>query len=338
MQCVGVVDFLTYLKLQRAGFHFYRLPLSSFLALFPFRPVTLITPYRSPAKHLTYWYRPHTSATRLPILFVHGIGIGLYPYTNFLSDLNAHVNAKDDKDDGQVGILAVELMPISFRITHAALGKDDMCAELHQIVAAHSYDHFVLVSHSYGSVISTHILSNACLRPMVASALLIDPVSFLLHMPDVAYNFTARKPQRANEWQLWYFASKDPGVAHSLGRRFFWGENVMWKEDAEDLIKEGRRVTVSLGGRDLIVNTEAVGGYLADSGTVRAEGTGKGSGHAKEKEICVNGKEDAWKDKEWKGDGLEVLWFDHLDHAQVFDTKATRARLVKVVWKYCEIA
>ena len=50
---------------------------------------------------------------------------------------------------------------------------------------------------------------------------------------------------------------------------------------------------MSLGGRDLIVNTEAVGRYLADSGTVRAEGTGKGSGHAKEKEIYTNGKEDA---------------------------------------------
>jgi hypothetical protein len=140
MQCVGVVDFLTYLKLQRAGFHFYRLPLSNFLTLFPFRPVTLTTPYRSPAKHLTYWYRPHTSTTRLPILFIHGIGIGLYPYTNFLSDLTAHVDDKADKGDGRVGILAVEIMPISFRITHAALGKDDMCAELHQIVAAHGYD------------------------------------------------------------------------------------------------------------------------------------------------------------------------------------------------------
>lgn len=338
MQCVGVVDFLAYLKLQRAGFHFCRLPLSSFLSLFPFRPVSLITPYRSPAKHLTYWYRPHTSATRLPILFIHGIGIGLYPYTNFLADVNAQVDDKVDKDDGQVGILAVEIMPISFRITYAALGKDDMCAEIHQIVAAHGYDRFVLISHSYGSVISTHILSNTSLRPMVASALLVDPVCFLLHLPDVAYNFTARKPRRANEWQLWYFASRDPGVAHSLGRRFFWSENVMWKEDAKDLVKDGRRVTVSLSGRDLIVNTEAVGRYLADGATAKAEGNDMGSERRKEKGFGPSDTKDAWKDAEWEGNGLEILWFDHLDHAQVFDTKATRGRLIKVVRKYCEIA
>ena len=99
---------------------------------------------------------------------------------------------------------------------------------------------------------------------MVSSTLFIDPVSFLLHTPDVAYNFTVRKPRRANEWQLWYFASKDPGVAHTLGRRFFWSENVMWKEDVEDLVREGKQVAVSLGGRDLIVNTAAVRRYLAD--------------------------------------------------------------------------
>ena len=332
---MAVVDFLTYLKLRRAGFHFHRLPLSSALTLFPFRPVALTTTYRSPAKHLTYWYRSHASRARLPVLFIHGIGIGLYPYTNFLSEINAHV---DDKADGQVGILAVEIMPISFRITHASLCMDDICTELHQIIAAHGYDRFVLISHSYGSVISTHLLSNAVLRPMVASALLIDPVCFMLHLPDIAYNFTVRKPQRANEWQLWYFASMDPGVAHSLGRRFFWREKVMWKEDLEDLIKDGRRVTVSLGGRDLIVNTEAVGRHLADSATVEAEWTCIGSEHVNGKGACAMRKRASWKDKEWKGHGLEVLWFDHLDHAQVFDTKATRARLVKVVRKYCEIA
>lgn len=337
MQCVGFVDFLAYAKLQRAGFRFYRLPLSGFFTLFPFRLVSLTTSYRSPTKHLTYWYRPHTSTTRLPILFIHGIGIGLYPYTKFLAEVNAHSNDEADQDDGQVGILAVEIMSISFRITQAALGKDDMCAELRQILASHGYERFVLVAHSYGSIISTHILSNASLRPMVASALLIDPVNFLLHMPDVAYNFTVRKPQRANEWQLWYFASKDPGVAHSLGRRFFWSENIMWKEDAENLLESGKRVTVSLGGRDLIVNTEDVGRHLTGSATAKCEGSCFKSNHVADEKTCRRGKEDAWKDEEWRGDGLELLWFDHLDHAQVFDKKATRARLIQVVRQYCRM-
>lgn len=335
-QCVGVVDFLAYLKLQRSGFYFHRLPLSCFWKVFPFRPVSILTHYRSPAKHLSYWYRPHTSAKRLPVLFVHGIGIGLYPYINFLSEINSPHDGDTEHDDSQIGILAIEIMPISFRITHSALDKDEMCTEIGQIIAKHNYDRFALVSHSYGSVISAFILGDQFLRPKVASTLLVDPVSFLLHTPDVAYNFTTRQPRRANEWQLWYFASRDPGVAHALGRRFFWSQKVIWHNDVGDLINEGMHITVSLGGKDLIVNTEAVGRYLTDSRATKAGQAGVRN--RQEDESCTSAhlKEDAWKHMEWKGKGLEVLWFEHLDHGQVFDRKTTMARLVEVVQKYCE--
>lgn len=155
-------------------------------------------------------------------------------------------------------------------------------------------------------------------------------MTFLLHTPDVAYNFTARQPQRANEWQLWYFASRDPGVAHALGRCFFWSQKIMWKRDVEGFVDDGGRLTVSLGEKDLIVNTEAVGRYLTHSGATKIKGKGR--------VVCasVSPRGDAWKDKEWLGNGLEVLWFRDLDHGQVFDGKFTRARLVEVVQGYCK--
>ena len=80
------------------------------------------------------------------------------------------------------------------------------------------------------------------------------------------------------------------GVSHTLSRRFFWSENILWKEDIQR-----RRVTVVLGGKDLIVDTEVVGKYLtgADNGSWE---TG------------------SWKEGIWKGDGLDVLWFRELDH------------------------
>ncbi|KAG9499675.1 hypothetical protein J7337_008134 [Fusarium musae] len=81
-----------------------------------------LTWYMSPAKRLTYWHRPHTSKTRLPILFIHGIGVGLYPYVNFLAELNAAGSA-----DGDVGIIAVEILSVSSRITGPAMLKEEMC-------------------------------------------------------------------------------------------------------------------------------------------------------------------------------------------------------------------
>jgi hypothetical protein len=184
--------------------------------------------------------------------------------------------------------------------------------------------------HSYGSVIATHLLHTPQIAEKIESMLFIDPVTFLLHLPDVAYNFVrlsismpvngdscptkqiCRKPVRANEHQLYYFASKDMGVSHTLSRRFFWSENILWKEDIRD-----HRATVVLGGRDLIVNTEAVRTYLTADEAAKPD--------------LSHQKEGAWK-----GDGLDVLWFPELDHAQVFDKKSTRLRLVNIVRSYCE--
>jgi hypothetical protein len=153
-QCVGFVDFLTYMKLLYHGFHFHRLSLTRFFTLFPFRPQTILTKHRSPAKHTTYWHRPHTSSTKLPVVFIHGIGIGLYPYTNFLSELNSTAGIESDDPNDQVGIIAIELMPVSFRITHSALGRAELCYEIDQILHKEFLPNqkFVLVSHSYGTV------------------------------------------------------------------------------------------------------------------------------------------------------------------------------------------
>ncbi|CAK4030543.1 Hypothetical predicted protein [Lecanosticta acicola] len=316
---VGIVDLITYVRMWFYGYQFYRQSLSDFLTLFPFRPIALTARHRSPAKHLTYWLRPHTSKKRLPIVFIHGIGIGLYPYVDFLHDLQSQ-----DHQDGQVGILALELMPICFRITHPMPSKDNLCAEILQILRYHNITSFVLATHSYGSVITTHMLSNPTLQPKISSILLIDPVTFLLHTPDVAYNFTTRKPKEANEWQLWYFASKDPGVAHTLGRHFHWAQNALWlEEELVPLVRQGLRVTVILSGRDLIVDAEAVGRHLASGASKAGRGT------------MSDDRSDGWKNEPWQGEGLELLWFEDTDHAQVFDSKTKRKRLLHVVARYC---
>ncbi|PBP20046.1 transcription initiation protein spt5 [Diplocarpon rosae] len=364
--CVGFVDFLAYLKLLYHGFHFHRTALSRFFTLFPFRPQSLFTTYHSPAKHTTYWHRPHKSSTKLPIVFIHGIGIGLYPYTNFLDQLNS-INAVEPTDpDGQVGIIAIEVMPVSFRITHAALTKSEMCSEIEQILLKHLTpgQKCVLVSHSYGSVVTTHLLHTPSTAAMIGPVVLIDPVTVLLHLPDVAYNFVRRKPRKANEHQLYYFASMDMGVSHTLGRQFFWNQNVLWKQDLE-----GRRVTVSLSGKDLIVDTEAVGRYLSKDSVVpnyRANPSGNGGrvlidfeGRVDTQEPtmrvgggdCQENKEtrgcskngsseleldqEEWKSRPWRGTGIDILWFKDLDHAQVFDAHATRQKIIDAISVYC---
>lgn len=141
-----VVDTAASLRLWCHSFKFYRPPFLQCLTVFPLRPLTLFSSHSSSGQRLTYWHRPHTSKTRLPILFIHGIGIGLYPYINFLADLNAGDN--EDAPDGEVGIIAIEVMSISSRITAEAMTKEEMSKEIQHILEGHGWQRVVLVSHS----------------------------------------------------------------------------------------------------------------------------------------------------------------------------------------------
>lgn len=42
---------------------------------------------------------------------------------------------------------------------------------------------------SYGSVVATHLLRSSKITQNIGPVLFVDPISFLLHLPDVAYNF-----------------------------------------------------------------------------------------------------------------------------------------------------
>ncbi|KAK4172081.1 hypothetical protein QBC36DRAFT_338695 [Triangularia setosa] len=270
-------------------------------------------PFPSSSTHLSYYLRPHTSPTHRPLIFLHGIGIGLYPYPPFLLSLPS-----------DIGILILENLPYSARLTSPPLSKSLFLSEL-TFILSHlppCWGEFTLATHSYGSVLATHILSDdGGLSNRAAGLVLIDPVTILLHLPDVAYNFTRRPPQKANEWQLWYFASMDLGVGEGLGRHFFWRENILWKEDL--VKKRGRRVAVVLSGRDLIVDTGTVAKYLA----------------------CEEGDWTESQDDRWgtvgemkkikTGDGIEILWFPELDHAQVFEQETDYKVVGEVVRRFC---
>ncbi|KAJ4163608.1 hypothetical protein LMH87_005327 [Akanthomyces muscarius] len=332
---IALVDGVTHAFLRAHGFRFYgRSSAAEVRATFPPRPQELFSTYKSPAPALGYWYygpnsqqqqqhqnaKPRTRASaaaeqkqgqQLPVVFFHGIGVGLLTYLRFLFDLVKAANAQSAQDGPGVRIIAVEMLPVSFRLTSPPLDKRAFLAAFASILDAHGWDEFAIVSHSYGSVPTTHILTadgeHTALSRRVEAATLVDPVTIMLQLPHVAYNFTRRRPRTAAEWQLWYFASADVGVATVLGRHFHWRQNIIWKEDL--LRRPGggghRRVTVSLAAKDIIVNAPAVAEYLQEPEDDAAEG----------------GQESR----------VGVLWFPELDHAQVFDTPSDYNKIIKCV-------
>ena len=318
-QCISVVDVLTCAYLSFFRFQWYHTSLKKSLALMPPRPYVLLASNRSLAADTSYWYLPHTSKTEAPVLFLHGIGVGLYPYMEFLKELNEG----RPHGDGDVGIIAIEILPVSSRITSTALRKEAMCSQIWTILDHHGFKEFVLASHSYGSVITTHILRTPDLANRVASVILVDPISILLHQPDVAYNFTVRKPRLASEWLLWYFGSKDLGVAHTLSRTFFWSENILWKEDLS-----GHRATVFLSAKDAVINAPQVYDYLVG---------GRGGGGDTARHTLNVEKPIAAEYARNEGDRLNLVWCDGLNHGQVFDFPAWRRRLKDTMLKEAQL-
>jgi hypothetical protein len=290
-----VIDTITATFLWWSGFKHY----SSSMPVFPPRPQTMLS-NRSPAIRLSYWHRPvnPTAQTRRasfpPLLFLHGIGIGLLPYVPLLIGY-----AKKHPD---TPIIVPEILSISSRITQPPLSHEDFQSALKSILEHHKIHEYSLTAHSYGTSLAAGIIrttnshkhcddssSDASssvsadslssdslisppksphpskLLPAPSSVVLLDPIPILLHLPSVARNFLCRPPKRANEHELYYFACTDPGVAHSLARHFFWTHNILWKEDLAqvgDSYDPKPRVAVVLSGDDIIVNAPAVWTYL----------------------------------------------------------------------------
>ncbi|KAK8131920.1 hypothetical protein PG999_000093 [Apiospora kogelbergensis] len=366
---ISIVDAATHVQLAWRGFEYHSLPVSKFAHVLPPRMQSFFASKRSASPELSYWVRPHTAGPdKRPIVFLHGIGVGLWTYADFLGSVGR--SDASDGDEGQVGIIALEIMPVSFRLTEAPLGKLDFLDEMARVLAAHpGWEQFVLITHSYGSALATHMLHSEEFSDRIDAAVLVDPVTILLHMPDVAYNFTRRRPRGANEWQLWYFASTDPGTAHALGRHFHWKQNIIWKEELVTKgkkKKEGtgrlsgtemngnghgaaaaavsrnparsqrRNVAVCLAGRDLIVDTLSVARYLAgNEDWLPWFGGDRSDDRVEEVDGVLDDVQRSAGYDHLEKDGIELLWFDGLDHAQVFDDRKHYDKLKAVIHRYC---
>jgi hypothetical protein len=329
---IMLADTVTLVLLRTKGFSYHRRPFWKAAAVFPPRPAAFFTRHVSVTPSISYFLREHTSPTRLPVVYIHGIGIGLLPTVKFLEELDHDLN-DGHSDADQAGILVLEVLQISSRLTESMPRRAEFVAQLTSIINHHfGRGRFVLGAHSYGTTLSANILCDEHLSARVSASLLVDPVSFMLHMPDVAYNFTCRPPVRANEWLLWYFASKDPQIAHTLGRHFFWTENILWRDQIDRLIeKHGMRLTASLSSDDLIVGAKAVRAYLEGDRAV----DGKGQGQHRMNFQPNTSRNDPRPEQAWRGRGLETLWWEGRDHGDVYDSREDRAQLTKILVEYC---
>lgn len=141
-------------------------------------------------------------------------------------------------------------------------------------------------------------------------------------------------------WQLWYFASRDADIAHTLFRSFFWAEGGLWREDVDEWVSGGRSAAVVLGGKDQIVPAEAIRRYLTGEARSVAHWVEPSEAEAEaetEARLMVGGygsTSQASPTRIYPRGKLEVLFNPVLDHAVIFDEAQWTVPLIEVVRRY----
>ncbi|KAG2186217.1 hypothetical protein INT43_002655, partial [Umbelopsis isabellina] len=180
----------------------------------------------APGGLIVHWHRPATKKTNeAPIFFIHGIAAGLMCYNRFINQLIK--NCGDHR-----GLVFLEMPYVSMHINQRIPTTQVLVKEVQKILAVHGYEKAIFMGHSLGSCVVNWIVQD--IPQHVAGVTLIDPVIYLLHYSDLAYNFVHRTPTTPNELLINFFAAQELYTAFYIARRFDWNSNMMFVGRRDD--------------------------------------------------------------------------------------------------------
>ena len=188
-----------------------------------------------------------TDAAHRPIVFYHGVGVGLIGYAPMIFTLEAATRNRP--------FFLVELPYVSMRLWET-LPTPFETAELTCVMLnRHGFSKACFVGHSFGSISVTWVIK---MQPhIVRSAVLLDPVALLLCFPKVAYNFVYKPLDLWNPmaWIL-QFCSTELGMARVFYRHFWWYLNTLWVDELPP------HCTVVLSAEDALVPSGRIKRHL----------------------------------------------------------------------------
>lgn len=218
-------------------------------------------PPREGVLQLNYWlYEPTTpSRTRkVPLVFIHGLGVGLIAYIGFIQKLR--------KQCPDRAIFLVELPFVSMKFESNIPSIQETVDQLGAMLIRHQYSKATFIGHSLGSIYVTWMLNRCPER--VASVALLDPVCFRVYYPTLAYNFIHAPATKASELLIRHIIAKDLFISNFISRNFHWYRNILDVPAIDEEFKQ-RRMKVILSGRDSLVDTKMLVSYLSNAGVPR---------------------------------------------------------------------
>ena len=190
-----------------------------------------------------YWLSmPATEEARqrTPIVFVHGIGVGLVMYLSFVKAL-----MKLD-----CPIVCLELPFISNSIETLVPSISEQVSSVDAICNRWGFEKAVFVGHSYGSLILSWMALHLPTR--VAGLAFVDPVVMMLNLKKILFSFLYSNDGGGRISDL---IGTEIHVNNALRRNFWWYRNILW---ASDLQRQRLPALICLSELDTIVPSDAV--------------------------------------------------------------------------------
>lgn len=247
---------------------------------------------RASLRAVTYWHKGSQSKES-PMLFFHGISTGWIFYYFLI------VNLAGSRPVVLIDLDTIKINSLVFDMPDENVFVDsvkDICALHFGANATVS-----VVGHSFGTILAAWLLRA---HPTLISHLtLLDPVSLLLGLPDVAFNFLHKAPDRFSAGLIRLMASRELTVSHMLHRHFWWYNNILWLED----LPTNLNLVIGLSGQDEITNPKVIMEYVK----IFQES------NAHEHDLAVHAIKRTGE--------ISILYWPHGTHASMlFDTQAQR--------------
>lgn len=267
---------------------------------------------------LTYWKRgPRRDvqpadevAGQVPLVFVHGLGVGLVPYYFFLYRLS-----KRHSGD----FFVPEFPFLAMAPWENVPSAREVIAQIQDMLTANGHTAAHFVGHSFGAVICSWVLKMS--PGSMVFMTLMDPANFLIMKSDCLCDVLYGAPQSCFEIVIQWFGFSELFTLNLLCRNIFWEQSSMWPEEIQV------PCVIELAGDDHVVSSLFVRRMLEHERQARKEARKasqrKGmfpSGSAAELTAMLKGG----KPRETK---LEILWCEGFLHGEILLRTGTQDKL-----------
>jgi pimeloyl-ACP methyl ester carboxylesterase len=182
----------------------------------------------------------------VPIVFFHGIGIGITPYLRFVHSI---VATYPDRT-----LILFEMSSVAMQLKLNHMLPEDCAKIYYQELQSLKIDRISAIGHSLGTISMCWL--DRFYPHLIESRIYIDPVCFSLWTHHIARNFVYRSPEKTVHYLFKYLVAMEPGIALYLRRYFVWHQNTYYSSNLPLNAK------IYLSESDDVVNSEYISNYL----------------------------------------------------------------------------